>query len=538
MNVRTGAAQAVKTLEILGVKTLFGIPGIHNLDLYDALLDSPIEVLTTRHEQGAAFAADGYGRMTGEPGVALVIGGPGLTNALTPLGQAFHDSVPLLLLSSDVPRAYGKSRRGFLHELRDGQGMARSVCKESLAVTEAADIAPAIERGWTLCRQGRPGPVHVQIPLDLLAQRGSFDDPRPPRRPSAPLLPQEPFDEALSLLREAPQAAFVAGGGARHARSLTELVEKLGAPLATTCAGKGILDEGHPLSLGTTLHLAPVRAFLESVDVLVVVGSELSPTDLWENPLRPRGKVIRVDVDPSHFTASPQADVALAADGDLVVGALAAALERRPYSVEERGRTVRRLLDEARSSLPSVTGLGPLADEVRSFLRALRRGLPREGVLFADMTTPAYMALSEFPVAEAGLFFHPVGFGTLGWALPAALGARAADRQRPLVVLCGDGGFQFTLPELALAVESRLPLVIVIWNDGGFGEIRRNEELRHRGRTLAVDQSLPDLPALARAYGVDASVLFSPRELETALSQALASGKTTLIDYRSGGQGR
>ena len=539
MNTRTGAKEAVKTLEALGATTIFGIPGIHNLDIYEALLDSPLRHITTRHEQGAAFAADGYGRMTGEPGVALVISGPGLTNALTPLAQAFHDSVPLLLLSSDVPRTYSGGRRGFLHELRDGQGMARTVCKESLSVADIYDVTPALQRAWTICRQGRPGPVHVQIPLDILGQRFPIAGSQVHEIPPRPPVEREPLEAALSLLQEAPQVAFIAGGGARCcAKTLTDLAERLGAPLATTCAGKGILDESHPLSLGTTLHLAPVRAFLESADVLVVVGSELSPTDLWENPLRPRGKVIRVDIDPSHFTIAPRADVGLVGDSRTVMEALAEELEPKSFSLEERGKMVQLLLEEARSALPVVTGFGPLAEEVQAFLKALRRGLPQEGVLFADMTTPAYMALSEFPVAEPGRFFHPVGFGTLGWALPAALGARAADKSRPLLVLAGDGGFQFTLPELALAVESDLPLVIVLWNDGGFGEIRRNEELRHGGRTLAVDQRLPDFPALARAYGVDALSISSPQELDAYLPEAFASGRTTLINYRAGGGSR
>ncbi len=534
MNVRTGAAQAVKTLETLETDVLFGIPGIHNLDFYDALLDSPLRHIATRHEQGAAFAADGYARLTGRPGVALLITGPGLTNALTAMAQAYHDSVPLLVLSSDVPRAYGGGRRGFLHELRDSQGMARLVCKESLSVADLSDIAPALSRAWRICLQGRPGPVHVEIPLDLLSRAIPFEDPRPLAETYPPPLP--PFDEAVDLLREASQVAVIAGGGARRAAGpLASLAERLGSPLATTCAGKGILDERHPLSLGTTLHMAPVRAFLESSDVLLVVGSELSPTDLWEAPLRPRGKVIRIDLDPAHFTAEPRTDVPLAADAKAAVEALAAALPEKTVPLEGRSETVRRLLAEARSSLPALTGFGPLFGEAEGFLGALRRAMPEEGVLFADMTTPAYLALSEFPVFSPGRFFHPVGFGTLGWALPAALGARAADRERPIVVLAGDGGFQFTLPELALSVEERLPLVIVLWNDGGFGEIRRNEEARHRGRTIAVDHRTPDFVALARAYGIGAFGVSSPSDLEMHLAEALASHRTTLIDYRVGG---
>lgn len=536
MNVRTGAAQAVKTLETLGADVVFGIPGIHNLDLYDALLDSPLRHIATRHEQGAAFAADGYARMTGRPGVAFLITGPGLTNAFTAMAQAYHDSIPLLALSSDVPRAYGGGRTGFLHELRDSQGMARLVCKESLSVGDLSDIAPALTRAWRICRQGRPGPVHVEIPLDLLSQRAPFDDPEPLILPSHPLPTEKAFSDAVDLLKEASHVAIVAGGGARRAGGGVQgLAERLAAPVATTCAGKGLLDDGHPLNLGTTLHLAPVRAFLESADVLVVIGSELSPTDLWEAPLRPRGKVIRIDLDPALFTASPRTDVPLAADSKAVVEALLGALGEKDVTLEERGKTVQRLLVEARASLPAVTGFGPLFREVGDFLASLRRVLPEDGVLFADMTTPAYLALSEFPLNRRGRFLHPVGFGTLGWALPAALGARAADRNRPIVVLAGDGGFQFSLQELALAVEADLPLVIVLWNDGGFGEIRRNEEARHQGRTVAVDHQVPDFVALAKAYGVKAWSATGSSELENSLTTALADGGPVLIDYRVGG---
>ncbi len=523
----------IQVLEKLGVEVIYGIPGIHNLPLYEALLDSPVRHVTTRHEQGAGFAADGQARATGRPGVALVISGPGLTNVLTPMGQAFHDSIPMLVLSTTIPSHLLQTRSGFLHELRESNAMVRSVAKESFRIADPAEIPATLTRAYELCRSGRPGPVHVEFPMDLL-ERGVDASSLTEYGTTfgTPLLDEKDTGEAVRILASAKKPLLIAGGGCRGAdRELTLLAEQLGAPVITTCAGKGLLPESHPLSLGTRIHFQPVRDLLRQSDVVLAVGTELSSTDLWELPLEIDGPLVRIDMDPHHRIHPVQADLFIQGDAGGTLRAIQSGLpgESRSLWVEGGLEPIRSL---CREELPEVTGIGSATTGVLDFLKALRAGLPAETRLFADMTTTAYAGLSEFSVEGPNRFIHPVGFGTLGLALPAAIGAAVLEPDVPVAVLAGDGGFQFTLPELAVAVQEKIRLPIVVCNDGGFGEISRNEELRHPGRKIAVAHENPDFGALAKAYGAESTVISDPEELAPALEMALRAEGPYLIEYR------
>lgn len=525
----------VETLEKLGARVIYGIPGIHNLSVYEALLDSSLRHITTRHEQGAGFAADGQARVSGRPGVALVISGPGLTNILTPMGQAFHDSIPLLVISTHIPSHLLDGRSGFLHELRQSNTMVRSVAKESFRIHNMSEIPDVLTRAYALSQSGRPGPVHVEIPMDLL--ECPWDGSGIPAKCEpfpVPVPSDEDFATAFSLLQSSRKPVLVVGGGCRAAESeVQQFAEKLGIPVLTTCAGKGVFPESHFLSLGTRLHFPAVRELLRESDLLIAVGTELSPTDLWEFPFTIGGKLIRIDLDPHHRIHPLKADVFLQGDA---AGTLRTLLQELPDSLSRTSFTeeIRGIRRTCREDLGVVTGLGAELDTVTDFIDALRQGLPKETCLYADMTTPAYVALSEYPVEAPNRFIHPVGFGTLGWALPAAIGAAVEKPNAPVVVLAGDGGFQFTLPELAVAVQEKIPLPIVIWNDGGFGEIRRNEEARHPGRNIAVNHKNPDFLALALAYGAEGEKVRTPEDLISALSRALAADGPFLIEVMTG----
>lgn len=533
MSTATAKSMVIRTLEKLGVEVIYGIPGIHNLPIYEALLDSSIRHITTRHEQGAGFAADGQARATGRPGVALVISGPGLTNVLTPMGQAFHDSIPMLVLSTTVPSHLLQTRSGFLHELRESNAMVRSVAKESFRISDPAEIPATLTRAYELCQSGRPGPVHVEFPMDLLEHiTDSSDVPDFGRTFSSPMCDGKSMAVAAEILGSAARPVVIAGGGCRHAaRELAYLAEGLGAPVITTCAAKGLLPESHPLSLGTRIHSQAVRDVLLQADAILAVGTELSPTDLWEFPLTISGKLVRIDLDPHHRIHPLPADCFILGDAAVALREIGNALpaSARPLWIAE-GLEPLRL--RCREELPATTGIGAGTPDVIAFVQALRRGLPDETRLFADMTTAAYVALSEFSVEGPGRFIHPVGFGTLGLALPAAIGAMALEPQVPTAVLAGDGGFQFTLPELAVAVQEKMSLPIVVFNDGGFGEISRNEELRHPGRKIAVAHENPDFAALARAYGAGSAVAVHPEDLVQALQDARKAPGPYLIEYR------
>lgn len=531
MSGRKSNDAVVQTLEKLGVNVVYGIPGIHNISVYEALLDSSLRHVTTRHEQGAGFAADGQARASGFPGVALVISGPGLTNILTPMGQAFHDSIPLLVISTHIPTPFLEGRTGFLHELRQSNTMVRSVAKGSFRIDNASEIPAVLTRAYALCQSGRPGPVHVEIPMDLLEclwdGSGCADGDK---LYVSPIPSDEDIEAARTLIRSSRKPVIVAGGGCRGAKDeVLQLAEKLGAPVMTTCAGKGTLGESHPLSLGTRLHFPAVRRLLKESDLLIAVGTEFSPTDLWEYPLEIGGKLLRIDLDPHNRLYPLRADVFLQGDAEKSLKALLPGISRDP-SRNFPATGIQEILSSCREDLGEVTGLGEGVETVSLFLQALRKVLPAETRIFADMTTPAYVALSEFPVDAPARFIHPVGFGTLGWALPAAIGAAVENPVLPTVVLAGDGGFQFTIPELAVAVQEKIALPIVIWNDGGFGEIRRNEEARHPGRNIAVNHRNPDFVSLARAYGAEGEKVRTPDELISAMTRALVADGPFLIE--------
>ena len=485
-----GAHAVVRALKNLDIKIVFGIPGIHNLDIYDVLIDSEIEHITARNEAGAAFMADGYARATGKPGVLLTISGPGLTNALTGLAQARHDASPLLCISSDIPRAARGT--GYLHELPDAALTGATVCKYAVMVEDPARIEGVLSAAYHDAASGRPGPVNVQIPLDVLRARLT----------GVP----ENVEQALVLLRNAGSIACIVGGGAAGtADDARSFVEAIGAVAVETCAGKGVIGDDHPLSLGGRLHSAAVREYIAGADVVVGIGTHFSPTDLWVDRLRLQGALVQINTDPADAVANCSPDVVVQGDAGVVLRALTAAATPSA-DAEARRETARAMAVELRgradTELPATLGQPEAAVErMRAVIGALNRALGADGTLVADMTTIAYCALSEFRCARPRAFLHPVGFGTLGFALPAAVGVRAAQPDAAVAVLVGDGGFQFTMQEFGVAAQQGMPIPVVVWNDGGYGEIRREQELRHAGKRIAVDNLNPDFVALAQSYG-------------------------------------
>jgi thiamine pyrophosphate-dependent acetolactate synthase large subunit-like protein len=534
---KTGAESVVETLESCGVSTIFGIPGIHNLDIYEALAESSIRHITARHEQGAGFMADGWARSTGKTGTALVISGPGLTNILTPMAQAFHDSIPMVVISSQIPSAYIGRGAGFLHELKNSTIMAHSASKESRRVQSPNEIAPALEAAYRLAETGRPGPVHVEIPMDILAME-TTDVSRPSGTAQTtwtPAVSHELVKEAAARLGKAQNPVMILGGGAGNAsQEALEVAKKTGAVVIESCAGKGVIDEGHPLCLGARLHFPSVRSFLETADVILAVGTELAPTDLWEHPLPKARFLIQIDLDPANFQRNARADTGIRADAATALSEISKALEERSLSLDERTVRVSEIKDRAKSELADLTGMGKDLALMEELVSALRRAIPGEGVLAADMTGPAYVAISEYPAHKPSTFMHPVGFGTLGFAVPAAIGAKLAMPDVPVVALTGDGGFQFTMAEVAVACREGLPLPIVVWNDDGFGEIRRNEAARRFPRAIAVDNPAPCFEALAASWKAGYARVRSGRDLAESIAHAFGEGHPTIIEARPG----
>ncbi len=528
---RLGAALA-EMLKSRGVDTVFGIPGVHNIELYRGLEQAGIAHVLARHEQGAGFMADGYARATGKPGVAFVITGPGLTNIMTPMGQAWSDSVPMLVISSCLPP--DSDMPGQLHQMRDQTGAAGCLCAWSHLAGDGETAFALIDRAFAEFASQRPRPRHVSIPIDVLAAPAPPPPPAPSLRPGAPApLPASEASAIADLaarLAAARRPLFVFGGGARGAADAARaLLARSGAASFTTYAGRGIPAPDDPLAFGATLVRPDSARIVGQADLVVVVGSELAQVDLWRDELGHRGTLARIDIDPAVLADRHGAGLAIRADAGAALSALCAAIPEAgaKWDAGEVARTREALHAEAEAERP---GIAPWA-------RALRAALPDEAQIFSDMTQFAYVAKEILPQPVPGLWHHPFGFGTLGYALPAAIGARAAPGDRPVVAIAGDYGFQYTFQELGTAVELGRPLPIVLWDNGKLKEIE-DAMVRAQIAPNAVIARNPDFELLARSYGIAFCAPSSPEGpdgLDRALRAALARAGPTLIHLRAPG---
>ncbi|MEV0388487.1 5-guanidino-2-oxopentanoate decarboxylase [Nonomuraea sp. NPDC050643] len=547
----SGGHVLVAALAAHGVDTVFGIPGTHNLEIYAALAARGVRHVGTRHEQGAGYAADGYARVTGRVGVAVVTSGPATLNAAAAIGQAYSDSVPVLLVSPGMPLRHPGRGNGLLHETRDQSRAMDAVAAYSHRVTSVAEIPVAVAQAFATMTSGRPRPVHLEIPFDVLEEREPATEAAPvacgacsaaPAVVSAgpAILSPAPaklfpapaeLDAAAARLGVARMPLIIAGGGARGAGvELRALAERLGAPVVTSANGKGALPDDHPLGLGAGLHFEAVRELAGEADAVLVVGCELAPSDLWHGPLPLDGKVIRVDVDPVQLVTNALPVVALAGDSAVALRGLLDRFGDAPPSSAE---------PYARAASWRERKRGQAAHEGAPWLwivESLAEALGRDGVLAGDSTMACYYgALANLPAYAPGRFLYPTGYGTLGYGLPAAIGAAVGRPGRPVAALLGDGGVMFTVAELATAVHLGLALPVVVVDNGGYGEIRAEMAAR-RDPVHAVELPSPDFALLARSLGAHGVRADDRATLREALAGALTGDRPTVIHVREKGR--
>jgi 5-guanidino-2-oxopentanoate decarboxylase len=526
----------VETLAANGIATVFGIPGVHNIELYRGLELARLRHVLVRHEQNAVFAADGHARVSGQPAAAFVISGPGVSNALTALAQAWSDSVPLLLVASAPVRASLGRGWGVLHELPDQRALVTGVTAFAGSARTDTELREQLRSAFAAMRGARPRPAYVDIPLDLLAEPTSLRPEIFARAPPVAAPPRAAVEEALRLLAAAERPLFIAGGGAHTAgAALRQLVESLDAYLVTSVAGKGVVAESHPASLGVSLPYAPTQARVAEADLVVAAGTELSETDIYTTTrLAMTGRLVRIDVDEQKLRDHYAAPATLKGDAAAALHLLAQGIADRGGIPAREGAATRRgwrtaAGDGAAHRARIGAQLGATAAPALAALRALRESLPADGVVFSDMTQIAYLGNYAFPAERPGVWFHPSGYGALGFALPAAIGARIAQPQRPIVALAGDFGTQFTLQELATAVELGLTLPLIVWNNSALGQIR--DDMRAAGMTpIGVVARNPDFVALAHACGAAGARVPDVAALTEALHGALNRPGPTLIE--------
>jgi len=514
----------VRSLTAHGTDVVFGIPGTHNLPIYDHIPASGLHHIPPRHEQGAGYAADGYARVSGKPGVCLVTTGPGVTNIATAAATAYHDSIPLLIISPGMPGSIEGRDTGYLHETKAQSRAMDSLLAWSRRVESADQAAAAIRDAFAHFATERPRPVHVEVPLDILAEDRTSRE-IPVYRPAAPLEPDpEAVRAAAEVLRRAHRPGMILGGGAVHAADQArQLAERLDAVVVTTANGKGIVPESHPLSAGAVIRFAAARHALAECDVVLAVGTELGEADTWVSRLRLDGQVVRVDIDPCQLQKNVSSDTPVQGDAAAALRALLAELGE-PNAAERSGA------ERAASVRAAVRyeheAAGAPFDRLH---RILTETLSPDAIVAGDSSQVSYYGtLSLFAAQQPHQFLYPSGYSTLGYGIPAAVGAKIAAPDRQVISLLGDGAAMFSIAEIAAAAQLKLSLPIVIVRNGGYAQIR--EGMLERGAVpVGVDLTEPDFAALGRAFGGSGIRLHNLDGLAGALLDALARPAPTVI---------
>ena len=516
VRARIGGHVVAESLEALGANAAFGLPGIHALAIWEGLRTSGIRYVGFRTELNAGFAADGYARASGRPAPLLLSTGPGALNALTPLMEAASAHVPVVAIASQVPSDLVGSRRGYLHELTDQLASFAPVVKWAARAPSGDAVPELLAEAWRRALTPPSGPVFVEIPVDFLTSETDVPaveelDSEPTE---LPLPPEEALDAAATLLAEAERPVLWAGGGVLRAGAwseLAELAQRLGAPVATSYMGKGAFAEDDPLAVGSACDERAFQQLLEEADVVLAVGTELGAETTGQYGLRPSGRLVQIDADGSRIGVTYPA-LGLVGDAKAVLAALVVRVAPRAPDGrgEERAAAVRERIER---------GIAPQGRDLeRGLLRSIRQALPQDAVHSWDMTILAYWAAAHFPALAPRRFLYPLGSGTLGYAWPAALGAKAALPETPALAVVGDGGFLYNLAELASARQNALAAKLLLVDDGGYGILREYQRDAY-GETHAVDLLQPDFAALSSAFGVPVRVT-APERLEDDLAWA------------------
>lgn len=522
--MKTVGVALIEMLEHLGTEFVFGIPGVHTIELYRGLAASGIRHITPRHEQGAGFMADGYARTSGKPGVCLLITGPGLTNAITAMAQAMQDSIPMLVITGVNPVQSLGQQRGLLHELPDQSGLIRAMTPHSHSLRRAEDLPAVLQTAYELFLSARPGPVHIEIPIDLMAApMPAYQMPTPTAQP--PQAPSSALAQAADLIRNAKTPLILAGGGcAKAGAALRSFAGQIDAPVVSTANARAAMAE-HPLHVSASASLPAIREFIAQADLVIGLGTEMGPTDydvFVDGGFPDLQRFIRVDIDAARLDQPPSCEVALEGDVSQTLTALSALL---PDQADRAGSArARDMLQAATPARGSV-----MAADV-AILKTLSDALPG-CVIVGDSTQVVYSGNFFLPAGSLpeGWFNSATGYGTLGYAPPAAVGTALARPYAPVVCVVGDGGLQFSIAELGAAQDAGVRVIFLVWNNAGYREIEMN--MRDAGITpIGVDPSCPDLKQIAAGYGLPFARARSLSELQAALAQITDTDGPCLIE--------
>ena len=528
MTTRPLGAQVSHMLKDRGVDVIFGIPGVHNQEMYRGIEEAGITHVLARHEQGAGFMADGYARATGGFGVCYVITGPGLCNIMTPLGQAYSDSVSVLCLSSCLDDVVG--RKGQLHQMIDQVGAAATVCDWSETAADAKMTYRLIDRALQDFSTGDPRPKSIAVPIAALQ---GMAEPHGAASYGSGRLCADHKDIAITAneLRNAKKPILIIGGGAKGlveqnvetgSNRITPLLSCIAPATFCTFAGRGIVPLEYPLHYGPYLTRPESARVIGEADLVLVIGSQLAEVDIWREHLGHTAKMIRVDTSQEALTTDVDAYCTIRADASAFVDALLVELgeteQPSSWSADTVAKTRTKWRSEVDAEFPNIL---PIMD-------ALRDAMPDDAMIYSDMTQFAYAAKECWDMERAGHWHHPSGFGTLGYALPASIGGAVARPDLPTCCIHGDYGIQYTIAELATAVELGLSLPIILWDNGKLVAIE-DSMIAAQIAPNSVIQRNPDFMALATAYGAQAAQPETLADIAPALDAAFKADVPTII---------
>lgn len=534
LHVRNTGFAVLKTLKNYGIDTIFGIPGTHNLEFYRHLEELGMHPVTSRHEQGAGYASIGWSQQTGLPGVVITTSGPGLLNALSSVGTAYCESRPMIVLSPGVAEGEEFADNGALHETKDATGAAGAIALWSRRVRSASEAVDALHEAFEMFRVDRPRPVHIEIPLNVLESESDSASVDTAARAGSALAaaPDAEIARAAQMLAAAKKPVILAGGGSVTAsEQLRELAERLGAPVVTTINGKAALAESHPLSLGAEIRLPAAQELVNTADTVLLIGSKLGEAELWGGVVEPSGMVVRIDRLESQANKNVRSDIALTGDSSVVLRQL---LDSDELVAEEAaaGADAFGWLGEAGIS-ELREQLRREAEEISPVLIAVAEqivaGIPADAIVAGDSSQITYLAMTSAARQDRpNSFLYTPAYATLGFGLPAAIGAKVGSPERSVVCVIGDGALMFSVQELITAVEQKLDLTVVCVDNGGYGEIRQNE-LDRGIQPVGVDLVQPNWADLATAMGWRGKRIESLNDLTDEVSRAVNAGGLTLL---------
>ena len=522
-----GTEALLTMLEERGVDTIFGYPGGSVLSIYNELLDSDIRHVLVRHEQCAAHMADGYARAKNVPGVCLATSGPGTTNLVTGIATAYADSVPLIALTGQV--AAGSLGQGAFQEV-DAYSLLMPITKHSYRVLDVNRLPHAISEAWDICQMGRKGPVHIDMPVDQMGK----DLPE--------ALIHEPYGvkpltedltgvhEAVQWIRECERPLILVGGGAMDAsEEVMELAKLTGAPVVNTLMGMGIVPSSYPMNMGPLgLHgrLAAIELSAES-DLIISIGSRFSDRTYSPHDRMQSGRVIHIDIDPTEFGKHRHACVNLQADARKAIRALICALGSKPVRWESWENHARKL--KADSYIAPDNGAVPIKPQ--RVMQEINSLLDDDTIVTTDVGQNQMWAMHYLNIEHPRQFITSGTFGTMGFGLPSAIGAKAACPDKKVMTVTGDGGLQMVIQELATSVADDLPVTVVLLNNGHLGMIRQMQK-HYWGRRFMAEELCadPDFVTVAKGFHCNGIRVERPDEIRDALKTALESDETTVVE--------